>query len=701
MWRGSHTDGGQVNETTSPSSGLDYARPRMPIPTARALVNAQVAIESFDLAADGGSVVYAARTVVRGGYRSHLWVVPYEGGAPRRLTGGPVRDSVPTFSPDGLVAFVRTPAEDAPKAPKGAEGGGLPQVWVVPSAGGEPRRVTHLPHGAGTPRWSPDGRLLALLAEAGPHRFAVGRERPGRAITARRIGRTDFRDDDAGHLSRRTHLWVVERRRGARPRQVTRGDFDVGEPAWSPDGSWLAFSSDMGPDENLAPRSTIHRVKVGGGEVTELAGLRGNASHPAISPDGRWLAFLGTDVVDPPEDAPELLWVMPADGDVPRCLTRSLDRSIGCNAWADLVHAEDGEGPIWLSSDELGVLVATEGRNIPHRISLKGEIRPVLAPGRVVGAGLRAASGKLALTAGMDRRGADIFALEGAGRRAPARPRPVTQVGSAWQRRFPMPRWDELSVSTPLGPMQVWVASPAGAGTKTLPTILHLHGGPNGAWAPGGTMDATHLTGHGYRVVMPNHRGSVTFGSRYSAALRGHWGEIDAEDVHAALDAVVAAGLTDPGRIGVLGLSYGGFLAQWLIGTSDRFRAAVGENGVSNQVSAWSNSYFGVHYSRRWRLGDPLSRAGMLRLWRSSPLSNVANIHTPLLILQAEADLVCPPSDNEQLFVALRALGRETEMVLYPEEHHEMKNSGRPDRRIDRMERILAWFDRWVREVPA
>lgn len=214
-------------------------------------------------------------------------------------------------------------------------------------------------------------------------------------------------------------------------------------------------------------------------------------------------------------------------------------------------------------------------------------------------------------------------------------------------------------------------------------------------------MDATHLTGHGYRVVMPNHRGSVTFGSRWAGALRGHWGEVDGDDAHTALDAIVAAGLADPDRLGVMGLSYGGFLAQWLIGVSDRFRAAVGENGVTNQVSAWANSYFGVHYSRRWRLGDPLSRAGMLRMWRSSPLANVARIRTPLLILQSEEDTICPPADNEQLFIALRALGRETELVLYPEEHHEMKNTGRPDRRIDRMERILAWFDRWVREVPA
>ena len=143
-----------------------------------------------------------------------------------------------------------------------------------------------------------------------------------------------------------------------------------------------------------------------------------------------------------------------------------------------------------------------------------------------------------------------------------------------------------------------------------------------------------------------------------------------------------------------MGLSYGGFLTQWLIGVTDRFAAAAAENGVSNQVSTWANSYFGVHYNRRAGLGDPLTDKGMNSLWRSSPLRNAAQITTPLLMLQAEEDRICPAADNEQLFTALKVLGREVELILYPDEHHEMKNSGRPDRRIDRMERILAWFDR-------
>jgi dipeptidyl aminopeptidase/acylaminoacyl peptidase len=210
-------------------------------------------------------------------------------------------------------------------------------------------------------------------------------------------------------------------------------------------------------------------------------------------------------------------------------------------------------------------------------------------------------------------------------------------------------------------------------------------------------MDSLLLAAHGYRIVRPNVRGSDTFGSAWIAALGGRWGEVDAEDVEAVVAGLVARGLVDPKRVAVMGLSYGGFLAQWLAGASTTFAAAVAENGVGSQASAWANSYFGVHYNRHARLGDPLSEEGHARLWRTSPLRNAANIRIPLLMLQAEEDQICPPSDNIHLFTALKVLGREVELILYPDEHHEMKNYGRPDRRIDRMERVLDWFDRYLR----
>jgi len=222
--------------------------------------------------------------------------------------------------------------------------------------------------------------------------------------------------------------------------------------------------------------------------------------------------------------------------------------------------------------------------------------------------------------------------------------------------------------------------------------VLDIHGGPTGAWGPGTALDVLALTAAGYRVVRPNIRGSAGFGASWVNGLGDRWGEADAADILAVVDGLIANGLAEEGRIGVMGLSYGGFAVNWMIGLTDRFAAAVSENGVTNQITAWAECHFGIYDTRRAGLGDPLSEEGMFALWSRSPLRNVASIHTPLLMLQAEEDRVCPASDNIQLFAALRTLGREVEYVLYPEEHHVMQSIGRPDRRIDRLERILAWF---------
>jgi dipeptidyl aminopeptidase/acylaminoacyl peptidase len=198
-------------------------------------------------------------------------------------------------------------------------------------------------------------------------------------------------------------------------------------------------------------------------------------------------------------------------------------------------------------------------------------------------------------------------------------------------------------------------------------------------------------------VVCPNIRGSAGYGGDWIRPQLGDWGGVDADDVHAALDHVIELGLADPDRLGAFGLSYGGFMVNWLVGTTDRFRAAVSENGVTNQVSSWANSDGGPECCRAALLGDPLTEAGVAKLWRQSPLRHVANVHTPLLMLQGEADLRCPPQDNEQFFIALRHLGRTVEYVLYPESHHVFAYSGRPDRRIDRMQRVVDWFGTYLR----
>jgi dipeptidyl aminopeptidase/acylaminoacyl peptidase len=273
-----------------------------------------------------------------------------------------------------------------------------------------------------------------------------------------------------------------------------------------------------------------------------------------------------------------------------------------------------------------------------------------------------------------------------------------SRLGSRWQDRIELPDMRRTEAPGPGGPIDVWIASPPGVRADTpLPTVVDVHGGPLGAWAPAPHLEVILLASAGYRVVLPNIRGSATYGAEWIRPQLGDWGGVDAADVHAAVDHVVAQRAADPERLGVLGLSYGGFMVNWLVGTTDRFRAAVSENGVTNQISDWANSDSGPEYDRAALLGDPFSPDGIDRLWRQSPLRHVARVRTPLLMLQAEADLRCPPHDNEQFFIALRHLGRTVEYVLYPEESHVYASAGRIDRRVDRMTRMLDWFDRYLR----
>jgi dipeptidyl aminopeptidase/acylaminoacyl peptidase len=224
--------------------------------------------------------------------------------------------------------------------------------------------------------------------------------------------------------------------------------------------------------------------------------------------------------------------------------------------------------------------------------------------------------------------------------------------------------------------------------------VLLVHGGPTGAWAAVPPIEAILLAGAGFTVALPNIRGSLDRGAAWVGALGGRWGEADAADCAAVCDALVSSGRSDPARLGVCGLSYGGFLTNWLVATTDRFAAAVSENGVTNQVAAWANCADGPHFNHAAGLADPLTAEGAARLWQQSPLAHVADVHTPLLMLQSDDDHTCPAADNEQFFIALRTLRREVEYVRYPDESHLMQGVGRIDRRIDRHRRVVEWFTR-------
>ena len=397
------------------------------------------------------------------------------------------------------------------------------------------------------------------------------------------------------------------------------------------------------------------------------------------------MAFLGIDEEGEPFGCEHSLWVVAASGGAPRDLAPGHHLSIGLTHGSDLIDWEidAGGAPEWRDGAVTSP-VTSAGLTTLWRFPLAGEPGPLegcephihgsaLGGGRIVT--LRAAGA-----------GPVELHLE----RLSGRPKRLTRDGAAWQRPLQGVACERVWIPGAAGPIRATVAAPRGAGREPLPLVLSITGGPGGTWGPEPWLPDFALAAAGARVLMPDPRGSASYGRAWLEAIRGSWGGADADDQLACVDWAVGEGIADAARLGVTGLSYGGFMVNWLITRTDRFRAAVSANGVANQISAVGNCDEGALWTPRLGWGYP--PADHERLWQQSPLAHAESITTPLLMLQGEADMRCPPSDNEQLFVALRVRGREVEYVLYPEESHLMQSVGRPDRRIDMLERTQDWF---------
>lgn len=690
-----------------------------------------VVVEEVDVDRAGSCAVVVRRVVRRGEYEGHLFAVDLaRRRRPLRLTEGRVRDTSPRVAPDGRrVAFVRSWVDDD-KRPA--------EVCTVPVTGGRVRTIA--PRGArrgvgavSEVAWSPDGSRLAFVAEVDPPRTIVGR-RPQlgstaarsaglRSPTARRIVRADWRWDETGHRDHWSHLFVVDvaDTTPGPPRQVTRGEWDVSAITWHPNGRTIAFEADRGEHADTRPSTSIWSVDVDARRAQPRLVLSagGSATKPAYSPDGRWLVAVGVLDTGPGGDGPlddvsPGLMLVRSDGSGRRReLSPELDRPVG--SWCDTdLHGwmvSGRVGPRWLDATTIVAPLTDRGRSLPERWVIDGRTGATLEQPSAVG---RDAAGpwadatthelvvapgappdrRVVLLGTLSGRAMDVMTVDVAVPPEHRTLRHHSTFGSAWQRSFVQPEMRRIEAPGPGGPIETWVASPPGAGDARLPTIVDIHGGPLGGWAPSPHIEVILLVGAGYRVVLPNIRGGQGYGRGWITPQLGDWGGVDIDDVHAAVDHVIELGWADADRLGVMGLSYGGFAVNWLVGTTDRFAAAVSENGVANQLSVWANSDCGPDYCRSSLLGDPFTDDGVAKLWRQSPLRHVANVRTPLLMLQGEADLRCPAADNEQLFVALRHLGRHVEYVLYPDSYHTFSSNGRPDRRIDRMERVLDWFGR-------
>jgi dipeptidyl aminopeptidase/acylaminoacyl peptidase len=622
----------------------------------------------------GDLIVYTLRRVVCGTERTELWALPYDGGPARPLTSGAHHDHEPTVSPSGArLAFLRT------------DESGYAQAYVLdlPEPDGLPRRLTDFGRGAHGLAWSADESALIVLAEdtdsASVYR-APGISVEDRA-TALRLTTIDWRSDGDGHHGLRLHPRHLHRvpLDGGPTRRLTHGTWSAARPRVD-DLDRVHFLADTHVDADLHPSPQVHRLDSdtdGGPATRQLTSLPSGVERYHVQ--GRRLRVLGHPSAHRPDDEPARWYEVADDGKL-----TPLGGEDQLPRWTGLLGDETDLHEWQLELDDAFDITTSSwrGSTMPSRT----QTGTPLYPGQgVCGAVAQDGTRQVAiLSLGTGAQAPDVYALEGDVRR-------ITRHG-AWLDEYHRPQWERREFAGPAGPITVHLLHPVDK-VPMKGTVLALHGGPTGQWGVVPPVEALLLASAGYRVAMPNIRGSIDRGPAWVAPLRGAWGRVDATDALAVCDGLVAAGLAEAGRLGVIGLSYGGFLTQWLIGITDRFAAAVSENGVTNQVSAWAGCDTGPAFCRSSGLGDPLSAAGVERLWAASPLRNVAAIHTPLLMLQGADDRTCPASDNEQLFVALRTLRRPVEYVIYPEERHLMQATGRIDRRIDRHQRVLDWFD--------
>jgi dipeptidyl aminopeptidase/acylaminoacyl peptidase len=627
---------------------------------------------------DGTLVAYTVTALDQesNDYRGAIWVAPLDGSSePRQYTAGERRDTMPRWSPDGRwLAFASNRGDE--KAPA--------NIYVIPAEGGEARRLTELKESVEHIEWSPDSTRIAFIARA---RDEAYEEEDERKREPRRFTRIFHKLDSVGFTGdRRKHVFVVDLG-GGEPRQLTSGDFEHGGPTWSPDGKRLVIDGlrDERWDTQLIQRLYLLDVDAGG-EPRALTGDDGSYETPSFSPDGSRIAYrmIVEDGTDPHHTQ---IGVMNADGGEARLLTTSLDRQ--CGPYPDYREL------VW-DGNRL-VFTIEDGGNIHlYSVAADGSAAPELMVGgeRAI-SGYDMRDGKLAYVASTHTTTREVY-LGTEGTRA-------TAVGRTFADGRELVEPERFTAVSADGyEVDAWIARPAGFELgKRYPALLTIHGGPFAQYGTGFFDEVQVYSGGGYVVLFSNPRGGSGYSEEHGRAIRGPlgdagpgWGVKDYEDLMAVVDtALEQFDFIDPERLGVIGGSYGGYMTSWIIGRTNRFKAAISERAVNNLVSMFGSSDLFWVFERQF--GGPLWEDVQAYL-EKSPSTYGPAMDTPVLVLHSEQDLRCAIEQGEHLFTLLRLLGKDVELVRFPAESHELSRGGSPLHRVQRFEVILEWFGRYL-----
>jgi dipeptidyl aminopeptidase/acylaminoacyl peptidase len=648
------------------------------------LFNLEVATDP-QISPDGRTIAYVRKSndIMTDKARPTIWLVDVATGQQRPLLAGSGSYFSPQWSPDGTrLAYV-------------AAEGGSPQLYVRWMANGESARITGLPDGPDSLAWSPDGRRIAysmFVPDDGP-KLGKAPDKPEGAKWAdplQVIDMVTYRADGAGYLKPGYEqiFWVPAD--GGAPTQLTFGATHAGggQISWTPDSRAILFSANLGKDWERQPvNSEVYRVSIDGGAPVALTSRDGPDNSPAVSPDGRHIAYVGFDDRKRSYENARL-YVMNIDGSGSRVLTPNLDRSVA--------------NPVW-SADGRAVYVQVEdrGTNKVERVGLDGSIREIASG--LTGSGLDrpyaggeftvARTGAVALTTGDQLHPSDVAVTTGGALRR------LTRLNEQLQAKV-MGQPQKLAVASSYDqrPIDAWLINPPDFDpTKKYPLILEIHGGPFSAYGPTFSTDDQLYAAAGYVVLYTNPRGSTSYGEEFANQIDKAYPGHDYEDLISAVDAAIATGHVDPNNLFVTGGSGGGVLTAWIVGKTDRFRAAATQKPVINWSSFELTSDGATFFSPYWFAKKPWEDPQ--GYWARSPLSLVGNVKTPTLVVVGSEDYRTPDSEAEQYYEALQLRAIPTAFVKVPGASHG-GIAARPSQAAAKASAILAWFDRYRTDKP-
>lgn len=603
-----------------------------------------------------------------------VWMVGWAGGEEIRLTSSPDSESSPRWSPDGrYLAFLASRGTEEEKK-LGA------QVWLLDRRGGEARKLTGIKGGVDDYAWSPDGQRLALVVTDPnpadePEKMEGWKRKTAPPIVTDRY---HFKQDRSGYLQRfYSHLWLFDVASG-KAEPLTSGASNDTEPAWSPDGTRLAFLSHRGPDLERSGDSDVYVVEAKPGaapvRLTDFAGP--DNGRPAWSPDGQWIAFLRGD--EPKYYAYDLgrLALVPAAGGPAKVLTGTLDRAV----FGPLLWSPDGASLAAIVEDDRASYVA----RVP---AAGGQVEKLTSGQRTVSDISLGPDGAVTLLAGSATEPAEVFAFE------KGELRRLTHQNDALFAGLELGRTEPFTSTSKDGTVvNGLIVKPASYDpAKLYPTLLRIHGGPNGQDDWSFDFERELFAANGYVVLAVNYRGSSGRGSAFQKAIYADWGHKEVVDLLGAVDAIVAAKVADPDRLGIGGWSYGGILTDYTIATTARFKAATSGAGSALQLAMYGGDQYVRQYEQE--LGVPWKA---LDVWVkvSYPFFKADRIKTPTLFLCGEKDFNVPVIGSEQMYQALKSQGVETQLVVYPGQFHSLSV---PSYVKDRYERYLAWYAKFLK----